>query len=182
MRQRTILGLLMSASAATATGQTETPTGATVPAARAADVATAEAIVTALYQVISGPAGQARDWDRFRSLFVPEARLIPTFVPQGESAVRDRYLSVEDYIRTSGPLLVERGFFERQVASVAERFESIAHVFSTYESRTTPDGEVFQRGINSIQLIWDGRRWWVANILWRGVGPGVEIPARYRGP
>jgi hypothetical protein len=164
-----------------ASGQATSPTGGTVPAPRTEDVASIDGILAALYDVISGPAGQRRDWDRMRSLFLPEARLAPTFMPQGGDRVQARFLSVEDYIATSGPLLEERGFFETEVGRVLEQFESIAHAFSTYESRWSPeDAEPFQRGINSIQLVWDGQRWWVANILWRGVGPEYEIPKRYR--
>jgi len=46
--------------------------------ADAKDVATMEGILAALYEVISGPAGQRRNWDRMRTLFIPEAKLIPT--------------------------------------------------------------------------------------------------------
>lgn len=162
-----------------ASAQSASPTGGTVPPADPTDVQSINAILTALYDVISGPAGQARDWDRFRSLFVPEARLIPTGFPPNEDRARARVLSVDDYVAQSGPILEERGFFEREIGRVTERFENIAHAFSTYDSRWTPDGEVFQRGINSIQLLWDGERWWVTTILWRGVGPEVAIPAAY---
>lgn len=169
------------ALAAPAAAQTTAPTGGTVPTAAPADVATLDGIIAALYDVISGPAGKARDWDRFRSLFVPEAKLIPTGFPEGSAKAQVRFLSVEDYITGSGPSLEARGFFEREIGRVAERFENIVHVFSTYESRRTRDGDVIQRGINSIQLTWDGERWWVTNVMWRGVGPNVEIPAKYLG-
>ena len=175
--------ILMAAVTLTLTApvgaQTVSPTGGTVPPAAPADVATVDGILAALYDVISGPAGQARSWDRFRSLFLPEAKLIPTGFPEGGTRARVRYLSVEDYIAGSGPSLEERGFYEREIGRVAERFENIVHAFSSYESRRTAEGEVIQRGINSIQLTWDGERWWIANVLWRGVGPNVEIPARY---
>lgn len=149
------------------------------PAADPEDVATPAALIAALYDVISGPAGQERDWNRFRSLFVPEAKLIPVGQPPDAPRARAFVMSVEDYIARSGPLLTERGFFEREIGNVTERFDNIAHVFSTYDSRWTAGGEVFQRGINSIQLMWDGERWWVVNIMWRGVSPETEIPARY---
>ncbi len=155
------------------------PTGGSVPAPDPADVESIDAIIAALYDVISGPAGQTRDWDRFRSLHVPEARLIPTFIPQNSSTGQARVWTVEDYIEAAGPQLEQNGFYEREIGRVTERFESIAHVFSTYDSRGTPDGEVFQRGINSIQLMWDNDRWWIVNIFWRGVGADAEIPAKY---
>ncbi len=159
---------------------TETPTRSTVPVAAPGDVASIEAIITALYDVISGPKGEARDWDRFRSLFVPEGYLIPTSFPEGSPRARAQMLGVEDYITRAGPFLEEHGFFEVEVGHVAERFENIAHVFSTYESRNTADQtEPFQRGINSVQLMWDGERWWVVNVMWRGVGPEHRIPEKY---
>lgn len=149
-------------------------------AQRADDVGSVDAIIAALYDVISGPAGQPRDWDRFRALFAPGAHLIP--VARRQNAERDEpiYYSVEDYIERSGPILEDRGFFEREIGRVEERFQNIVHAFSTYESRTTSDGPPIQRGINSIQLMYDGQRFWVVNIMWRGVGPDVEIPPRYR--
>ena len=42
------------------------PATAQQPAADPADVASIDAIITAVYDVISGDAGVARDWDRFR--------------------------------------------------------------------------------------------------------------------
>ena len=161
--------------------QVVSPTGDSVPAALAEDVSSVDGIMAALYDVISGPAGEKRDWHRFRSLFIPEGKLIHTGFPQRSDRARASVLSVEDYLTRSGPMLEERGFFEREIGRSTERFENIAHAFSAYESRWTPDGEVFQRGINSIQLIWDGERWWIMNIMWRGVGPEVEIPEKYLG-
>lgn len=160
-------------------GQAPSPTGGTVPTPTPADVETIDGIITALYAAISGPAGQERDWDRMRSLMVPEARLIPTRPAgadgsPGTATVRP----VEGYISAATGLMTN-GFFEVEIGRVTERFENIAHVFSTYESRRTEDGPLIQKGINSIQLMWDGQRWWIFNIFWRGVPPNFEIPARY---
>ncbi len=158
-------------------GQTVSPAGSEVPTASHEDVATIDGIMEALYDVISGPAGQARNWDRFRSLFLAEARLIPTGFRDG--AATASLWTPEDYVAMAGSSLEENGFFEIEIGRVEERFENIAHVFSTYQSRRTADGDVIQRGINSIQLTWDGERWWIVNIMWRGVGPHAEIPAKY---
>src|SRR5687767_10553028 len=151
------------------------------PAANPADVASIDAIIAALYDVISGPAGDKRNWDRMRSLFVPGARLIPVAVPR-DSAARPVILSVEDYIQRSGPALERNGFFEREIGRRTEVFGHIAHVFSTYDSkRTEADPQPFMRGINSIQLLNDGRRWWVVNIYWDSERPGQPIPPQYIG-
>ncbi|MEI7037628.1 hypothetical protein [Fulvimonas yonginensis] len=152
-----------------------------LPAARPADVASMDAILGALYDVISGPKGQKRDWDRLRSLFVPGARLIPVHAGK-DGIVQARVLSVEDYIRLGAPLLEKEGFFEREVHRTVDRYGHIAQVFSTYESRhAANDAKPFQRGINSIQLLFDGHRWWVVTIYWQGERPDLPIPEQYGG-
>lgn len=152
---------------------------AQAPAADPKDVATMDAIVAALYDVISGPAGQKRNWDRFRSLFVPGARLIPTGRrPTGEVVSRVR--TPEEYIQGSQMLLEQNGFFEREISRRVEKFGNIAHVFSTYEARHKADEEKpFMRGINSIQLMNDGKRWWIVTVFWQAEDAQAQLPAEY---
>jgi hypothetical protein len=148
--------------------------------AKAEDVRSIEAILAATYDVISGPAGKNRDWDRFRSLFYPGARLIPTGKRPNETEVRARVLSPDDYVERSAPFLEKEGFFERGVANKIEKFGNIAQVFSTYESRhNAGDAQPFQRGINSFQLINDGKRWWIITIMWQAETPENPIPQEY---
>lgn len=155
------------------------PTG--VPA-RPADVASVDAIMTALYDVISGPAGAKRDWNRFRSLFAPGARLIPTG-RRADSVQVMRVLTPEEYATTIGPQLEQSGFFEREIGREVDQFGGIAQVFSAYDSkRNLADAAPFARGINSIQLINDGRRWWVVTIFWDSERPGNPIPPQYLTP
>jgi hypothetical protein len=148
------------------------------PKAKPADVASVDAILTSLYDVISGPAGQPRDWNRFRSLFVPDARLIPTRHNKTGAGADVAIYTPEQYQERAAPVL-EKGFFERGIHNTTESFGNIVHVFSTYESRHTKDGEPFQRGINSIQLLKDGNRYWVVTIFWDGETPTTPIPAKY---
>lgn len=163
-----------------ATATTAVPVRAQEPApARPADVESIDAIIAALYDVISGPAGQKRDWQRFHSLFVPGARLIPTGVNQ-QGVVGHRVLTPEGYVTLSGARLEENGFFEREIGRTTERFGNIAHVFSAYDSkRTLQDAQPFARGINSIQLLTDGERWWIVSIFWDSERAGNSIPERY---
>jgi hypothetical protein len=141
-----------------------------------------ESIIDALYDVISGPAGQRRDWDRMRSLFVPGARLIPA-VYRPDSVPTLRTWTVDQYITTVGPRLESGGFFEREIAHREERYGGVVHRFSTYESRrAAADPAPFARGINSIQLWSDGRRWWIVTIYWEGERPDNLIPERYQKP
>ena len=163
-------------------GQTPAPaqTPTTTPAPKPADVQSADAIIAALYDVISGPAGQPRNWDRFRSLFIPGARLIPATTRTPEGTVRPRVLTVEDYIAGAGPGLERNGFFERELSRTSETFGSVTHAFSTYDSKRTPqDEKPFARGINSIQLMKDGNRWWVVNVYWDSERANNPIPAKY---
>src|SRR5947209_1282526 len=119
----------------------------------ASDVESIDAIITATYDVISGPAGKKRDWDRMRSLFFPGSRLIPTG-PRQSGGYGSRVLTVEEYIERASAAFEKQGFYEREAARKVEMFGQIAHVFSTYESRHAPeDARAFQRGINSIQLM-----------------------------
>lgn len=156
-------------------------TATATPTARPADVASMEAIVQAVYDVISGPKGQKRDWDRLRSLFVPGARLIPAHTGK-DGITQARVLGVEDYIRLATPVTEKEGFFEREVHRTVERYGHIAQVFSTYESRhAATDAKPFTRGINSIQLLFDGHRWWVVTIYWQGEHPDLPVPKQYGG-
>ena len=151
------------------------------PEADPGDVASPDAIVEAVYESISGAAGEARDWDRFRSLFVPDARLIPSGRrPDGTAG--HQAMAVDRYVEGATQAFAESGFFEREIHAVSERYADIAHVFSTYESRRDPDdAQPFQRGINSFQLWFDGERWWIVNILWHGEREDAPIPERYGG-
>lgn len=170
-------GFAQSASTQTQSQISAAP--ATVQA-KPEDVNSIEAILSATYDVISGPAGKKRDWDRFRSLFYPGARLIPTGKRPNEQEVKARVLSPEDYVERSAPFLEKEGFFERGVSNKTEHYGNIAHVFSTYESRhKADDAQPFQRGINSFQLVNDGKRWWVMTVLWQGETPDNPIPAAY---
>jgi hypothetical protein len=148
------------------------------PKATPADVQSVDAIVASLYDVISGPAGQPRNWNRFRSLFVPDARLIPTRHDKTGNGADVVPYTVEQYQERATPLMAQ-GFFERGIHNTTESFGNIVHVFSTYESRHTKDGKPFQRGINSIQLLKDGDRYWIVTILWDQESPTTPIPARY---
>jgi hypothetical protein len=145
-----------------------------------ADVSSVDALMKAVYDVISGDAGKARNWDRFRTLFHSDARLIPTGKNPQTGIVNARVLSPEDYIKRSEPFLVKEGFFEREIARRVEQYGNIVHVFSTYESRHKLDDKTpFARGINSFQLYNDGKRWWVLTIFWQGETPENPIPKEY---
>lgn len=177
----TALHLLIPAeSAAQQQGNaTAVPAEQPRPEARQADVESVDAIIAALYDVISGPIGAERDWNRLRSLFADGARLIPVGRRADGSGVMG-VLTPEDYITRAGPQLVSSGFRERELARTEDRFGDIVHAFSSYEGTIERDASTI-RGINSIQLRYDGTRWWVVTVFWQAERPDLQLPERYRG-
>jgi hypothetical protein len=144
------------------------------------DVESIDSIMKAVYDVISGDAGKARDWDRFRSLFHPDARLIPSGKNAQTGVVSARVWTPEDYITRSGPILERDGFHERELARHVDMYGNIAQVFSTYHAfKKADDKEPFMRGINSFQLLNDGKRWWVVTIYWQAETPDNLIPKQF---
>jgi len=158
------------------------PTATQLHEAKPADVASPDAILAAAYDVISGPAGQERDWDRMRSLFYPGAQLIRTAAKK-EGGLSATFLTTQDYIDRAGSYFKTNSFFERQIARRSERWGSIMQVFSTYESRHDPkDPTPFARGINSFQLFFDGTRWWIMTIYWAEETPQTPLPPEFLAP
>jgi hypothetical protein len=152
------------------------------PAPRPADVASPEALVSAAYGSIARTPGADYDWDRFLSLFLEGAHLIPNVEQSGGEFV---IWSPEDFMNRAkagtsvgGPN--DRGFTESGVKNIVERYGDIAHVFSTYEKHWGDgDPAVIGRGINSFQMVFHEDRWWITGIIWdepSGAGP---IPERY---
>jgi hypothetical protein len=148
------------------------------PEAYRDDVASVDAIIHALYDVISGPVGEARDWDRFRALFIPGARLIPTG-RNGAGAVVHRVMTADEYARNAGPNLEAVGFREHEIARRTDAFGHIVHVFSTYEGFRRGETEPYLRGINSIQLLNDGERWWIVTVFWSPETEEHPLPEGY---
>jgi len=136
-----------------------------------------QSTVFAIYNVISGPAGR-RDWDRFKELFVPGARMIVAKSKDGE--VTSKVMTPDEYATSSQEFFKDNGFFEQPIATRIERFGDIAHVFSTYESRhASADEKPFVRGINSMQLVRSGDTWKVVTIFWQAEDATHPIPAQY---
>jgi hypothetical protein len=133
-------------------------------------------MVQAWYGIVSGPAGQPREWGRDRTLYIPDVRFVTAGVQKGRPYARIR--DHQAYVDEADPFLA-KGFFEKEIHRVTRRFGPIAHVWSTYESRTTENGPATARGINSIELFWDGKRWWIASGVWTEETPENPIPPEY---
>lgn len=151
---------------------------AKVPAPKADDVKSLGAIIAAAYESISGPAG-TRDWDRFRSLFLPQAR----FTQAGEAPDGSKFViswGVEEFIRDAGAVFAKDPFYENAILNRPNRFGNMAQVFSGYESHRSPGGKPFERGVNSFQILNDGKRWWIVSICWDSERPNNPLPTTLR--
>jgi hypothetical protein len=143
-----------------------------------ADVTSEDQIINAMYASISGAKGQKRDWDRLKFLFAPGAQLIPTNVV-GTPNRTPCYLSIEQFIEQGDEFLTTHGFFEKEISRRTETFGSLSHVWSTFASSWTADGKPFAQGINSVQLLNDGKRWWIINLYWVGESEDIKLPKKY---
>ncbi|GAC1661415.1 MAG: hypothetical protein NVS9B15_25000 [Acidobacteriaceae bacterium] len=140
-----------------------------------------DALMQKLYATISGPAGQKRDPDMFRSMFVKDLGRLSVLVKDrqtGQPGVR--LITLDDYIQRSFPMLEKDGFYEQEVARRTERFGDLVAVWSTYESRRKPeDATPFMRGLNSIQIVNEGGQWKVLSIVWQAERPDLKLPEQY---
>ena len=147
---------------------------AKVPAARPDDVKSIDAIVQAAYESISGPAGP-RDWNRFRSLFLPQAR----FTEAGENPTPFLVSwTVEEFIRDASQVFAEEPFYENGIVNQPDTYGHMSQVLSSYESRRSKGAKPFQRGLNSFQIFNDGTRWWIVSIFWDSERPNNPLPAK----
>ncbi len=147
------------------------------PKGYAQDVKSIDSIIASLYNVISGDPGAPRDWDRFRNLFTPEARLIPTRKDdKGEFITKA--MTPEEYVQLFTSR-ISTGFFERELKRTTDEYGTIAQVFSTYETKEKKDGPITNRGINSIQLFKTKDRYYIVNIFWCAESMGFSLPEKY---
>jgi len=155
-------------------------TTAATAVANPKDVQSLDAMVRAIYDVISGPPG-ARDWNRFNSLFAKDARLIAVRVPKEGGKPDLAVMTPADYAARGGKYFLEHGFFEHELSRKTDSYGAMTHIYSTYESRETKDGKPIDRGINSMEFFFDGQRWWCVEIYWDAERPGNPIPEKYLG-
>jgi hypothetical protein len=149
------------------------------PKANPDDVKSPEAIVNATYRTLSGKKGEKRDWDRYLSLFLPDAKITST--SRTEGSTDKKTWSANEYINVMGKWIDKENYHIKQIHSVKERFGDMAHVFSTYKASGAPVDKPFERGVNSYQLWYDGERWWIYSVIWHGEREGAQLPQKYLG-
>jgi len=141
------------------------------------DVESLDGIIAAWYDIVSVPAGDTPDWARDSTLYLPEVRFV--ILADGEQDEVDS-ASIIDHAQFAAAVGESSdGFFESEIHRVTQRFDNLAHVFSTYEFGQSRDGPVLGRGINSIQLFFDGERWWIVGAAWRNESSERPIPPEF---
>ena len=140
------------------------------------DVSTIDGIVKAFYETISGPKGQPRQWGRDRTLYMPTVNYVG--MRERDGKIFAGVMTHQQYVNATNESFVTEGFHEREINRVVKRVGNIAHVFSTYEF-TNDDRTEKGRGVNSIELYWDGSRWWIAFASWDDERPGKPIPKEF---
>ena len=151
------------------------------PTVDPADVASIDAILNAVYDSISGPAGQPRQWARFRGLLHPDAaRMMATInAPDGSESLL--VMDADEYVARVDVPFTEGGFFEREIHREVVRFGHVAHAWSTYAISREEGGEIERRGMNSYQLWFDDERWYVTSILWDNEREDQPLPEELTG-
>jgi hypothetical protein len=152
------------------------PTSASTPPAACLPTTTLDELIKAIDNAVSGPANQDRTC--FRALFTPDARLIPIRIAADGKAT-PRILRVQDWIDA----VAKRGsaaFYEHQIKVRTESWAHLAHLWSTYTTTDSPTGKQLDRGINSIQAIYDGTQWRVIEIVWQAETPAELVPEKYQ--
>jgi predicted metalloprotease with PDZ domain len=144
------------------------------PVANAADVNTIDAIIKATYAVISGPAGP-RDWNRFYSLFLPEAEM-GAIIKTQDGKKLFKSMAPEDYQKANAPFFTQSGFYEEEIKRNVQQYGNVASVQSSYQYRVTPNGKVEQRGVNYFTLVQSNGRWWIANLSWQDEEKDLPLP------
>lgn len=141
---------------------------------------TVDGIIHALYDVISGPSGQERDWAAFRNLFAEDARMYIA-VPDEDSGSVLKSITPEEYANRNQTRLSDIGFNENELYRITNTYGAGTQVFSTYESHyTNTNGEEdITKGINNIQLFFDGERYFIVSIFWEANAKNIEVPERY---
>jgi len=146
---------------------------------RAEDVSTLDGIVKAYYEVVSGTADQPRQWDRDATLYIPNVRFI---IIREDAAGKTTAQSMthQEFVDSSDASLRGKAFYEHEIHRITHRAGNVAHLLSTSEHTSSPTGPVEGRSVDSLELFWDGTRWWITNVsIWDVESSRHPLPAEF---
>jgi len=132
----------------------------------------------AYYEISSGPAGQPRQWARDRTLYIPGIRFVVILDDaRGKRLVRQ--FTHQEFVDFSDPGAIRNGFYEHEIHRITYRYGDWAHIISTSEARRTPNGKPIGHGIDTVELFWDGKRWWIVSANITLEKPGQPLPKEF---
>jgi hypothetical protein len=173
-----ILLLVLSAGAFLAFAQnTKKTIEIPVVEPKAEDVGSIDGIVKTFYEVISGGVGVPRQWSRDKTLYIPDIRFVAMSERGGK--IDATVGSHQEYVDGANDFFVREGFAEKEIKRVTKKFGNIAHVFSTYEYSTSGKTKMSGRGVNSLELFFDGKRWWISSVTWEEERPNNPLPKEF---
>ena len=132
------------------------------------DTKTTKSIVDSLYALISGRTTEPRDWETWKTLHVPGARITPIENSEDGSRIA-RTMTPDEFIDSRSRFFLQQDFFEWETEREERTYGRLAHVWSSYEAAHEPGGRIIRKGVNSIQLFNDGERWWILAVAWDAV-------------
>lgn len=139
-------------------------------------VKTIEGTVGETYKIITGERGSTRNWEAFRQLFTPDAQM-SVLVHDTAGRGQVRTFTLEAFVRNGMKYYESDGFIERPIKTIIHEYNGIANVFQSYYAK---EAEREEEGVNSLQLIFDGERWWITSVLWTSNANGVELPVELK--
>ncbi len=142
----------------------------TIPA-KAEDVESVNGIMKAFYEVVNVAPDAPRQWSRDRTLYSPWLR----FVALGKSGTKPEVLTHQQLVDESEPM-VKNGFREREIYRTTRKYGNMVHIDSTYETLVGLGTPKRSRGVNSLELYFDGTRWWIASVVWQTEDAEDPIP------
>jgi hypothetical protein len=146
---------------------------------RPEDVSTLDGIVKAYYEVVSGPAEQPRQWDRDATLYIPNVRFI-ILREDATGKTTAQSMTHQEFVDSSDASLKGKAFYEHEIHRITHRAGNVVHLLSTSEHMSSPDGPVEGRSIDSLELFWDGSRWWITNVnIWDVESAKHPLPGEF---
>jgi hypothetical protein len=145
---------------------------------RADDVSSLDGIIKAYFEVVSGPAGKPREWGRDATLYIPNVRFV---IVKEDAKGKTAALSMthQEFVDDSEAARGGKAFYEREIHRIVHRAGNMAYVLSTAEQSASANGPALGHSIDSLDLYWDGTRWWIASAnIWE-VNPGHALPPEF---
>lgn len=139
-------------------------------------VKTIDGTINEVLKIITGERGMNRDWEAFRYLFTPNAQITVLRHEKNNVNTPVTY-SLEEFVRLGMRFYENHGFTEYELAKTIDEYNGIAHAFQSYYAKEL---DIEEQGINSYQLVHDGKRWWIVSLLWTNNRNGIPLPKEYK--